>query len=181
MDEQNKEKVDTSLNQSSTSVDQDLSKGVSEVKESPLSEGSAQQESTSHTDPTKEHSLATASDNATPVVYHTISGGPETLQDIKKNDSITQGIMSQDSVGTVTYTSPYSTSNAPVPAVVEQRESHILLYGLIIFMSIAGGGIGYLYMYMPNEYQSFIEASKLLISQGGIFLNNLKEQFLGSF
>lgn len=100
--------------------------------------------------------------SAEPVVYHTISGGPETLNEsISHHKNVDQAVSGQPPTtytnAATGYTIPNPNYVPPVTPVVAPQS----YFGIIFFFGfilIVGGAIGYVYFVMPETFNQFISA-----------------------
>jgi hypothetical protein len=106
--------------------------------------------------------LPQTTSSAEPVVYHTISGGPETLNDaISHHKNIDQAVSGQPPTtytnAATGYTIPnpnYVPPTVPVPA----PQSYFGIIFFFGFILMVGGALGYVYFVMPETFNQFISA-----------------------
>ena len=103
-----------------------------------------------------------------PVVYHTISGGPETLNNTISHHKNVDQVNSQPSTTytntTMGYTIPNPNYVPPVVPVTHPQSYFgiILFFGFILILS---GALGYVYFVMPETFNQFFSAVVVIKDQ----------------
>ena len=103
-----------------------------------------------------------------PVVYHTVSGGPQTLdesvtykQDVIKDSSLEVGAYTNAASG---YTIPDPHYAPPQPQLVEKTSNFGIMLFLII-LTILGGALAYVYFFIPEVSDQFFSALVIIKDQ----------------
>lgn len=107
---------------------------------------------------------------AQPVVYHTISGGPETLSELTARGAPELASVKGSTIGTPP-PAPYAASGysvpqrevAPAPSV--QSGASILFMVLLVVVILIGAPFVYLYFYKPEVFNQLIGALIIIKNQ----------------
>ncbi len=114
----------------------------------------------------------TESQGEAPVVYHTVSGGPETIKEKMTEHFQAVQAANPPTVDTthpvITTSSGYTIPNphyAGSPQVVAETESNIGFIFFLIILALIGGAFAYVYFFMPEAFDKFYDAVLVVVGE----------------
>lgn len=116
--------------------------------------------------------IVTESQGEAPVVYHTVSGGPETIKEKMTEHFQAVQAANPPTIDTthsvITTSSGYTIPNpnyAGSPQVIAETESNIGFIFFLIILALIGGVFAYVYFFMPEAFDKFYDAVIIVVSE----------------